>query len=686
MRSLRINCKDRKAMVYMSNTLNIKGYRGHLVIVLIGISVVFSIICELFYFNRAQLVPKDNCIINPILYQDDGSKLIYGQEYSFNKGDSITIPNLDHNVSNYYLGIESFYQDSWSDFDEKRKSAFTILTSITDDGHSIFYALKDIIVSPLVESSLYIPVEPYGKVHDIKITFKTDIDHIVIDKIVLNATSEFKLSLKRIIAVMAIVFLILFVFLYDIVIPTENKLTTLRFAMLVSCVCLICISIFIQNNSSGVNKGYAELAHSFLDGRLYLEENTDEILSDMSNPYDNALRKKLGAEFYWDVAFYNNRYYVYFGAVPVLFFQMPYYLLTGKDMTYLQAHKLIDVLIIVGALCLIMEIRQKYCRFLSIRLTVLIYITFTLSCGLSILIKRSGIYYEAIGTALMLVIWGLFFWYSSVNDNRISIVKGMIGSTLIALSVGARPQFAIVSLAAIYIFRGVFKKENALKIVLLIFPYIPIAILLMSYNYARFGSVLDFGANYNLTTQDMTHMGIHLSRLPMGIWYNLFKLPVFDYSFPFLLADGNRSLYQGYIAFEKQIGGALFLIPYLFLAFRGFLKKNSVGRLVRGASVLAIIVISFDALMGGILVRYQVDFRIVLIIPAVIVNMSRMNTLYKDKDILEVKSYCRLTALLCIVTITLSLMGILCQYESHDYSDLNANPVFYCWLRSVFGG
>ncbi len=49
-----------------------------------------------------------------------------------------------------------------------------------------------------------------------------------------------------------------------------------------------------------------------------------------------------------------------------------------------------------------------------------------------------------------------------------------------------------------------------------ILPYLIVAAGLMYYNYARFGSPFDFGANYNLTTNDMTARGMELGRTGLG--------------------------------------------------------------------------------------------------------------------------------------------------------------------------
>ena len=64
---------------------------------------------------------------------------------------------------------------------------------------------------------------------------------------------------------------------------------------------------------------YERMAQSILHGHLYLEyEDVDPRLSEMENPYDPQARKELGIYYHWDHAFYNGKYYMYFGIVPVV--------------------------------------------------------------------------------------------------------------------------------------------------------------------------------------------------------------------------------------------------------------------------------------------------------------------------------------------------------------------------------
>ncbi len=666
-------------------TISVKEYQFPQYVVLLIASVIIAMMFEIFIFNREHFRILGNNINDPVVYFDDGTELKYGETYSFDNGFSIIIKDINQDVNNYYLDIGEYYNEKWN---EERLAALHITTALKDEGHYEFYSLKELLISPVVESSLFVPIEAYGKVNSIRISFKEGVDEFSLYGIELNSIKPLSLSCFRLLLTIAIIYFFALLFCFEYT-SEENINIKKRIGIMMAfglILCLFAFDIQSQTIERGAHKGYPELARSIIDGKLYVEKNTDEVLRNMDNPYDLSLRQKLGAKYYWDTAYYNDNYYIYFGVVPALIFQLPYYLITGQDMLYAQAQDIMSILIIVGSLCLIEELRKKYFPSIPIRLEVLLYITFIFSLGFSILLKRSAIYYEAIGTAIMLVIWGVFFWIHSIRDNRICIWQGMVGSFLMAASVGARPQFAIASFLAFYVYRKFLDIKHIKCMLLLQLPYIPVAISLMLYNYFRFGSAFDFGANYNLTHHDMTHMGIHISRIAMGVWYYIFKLPILDYCFPFMYADGNRNLYQGYIAYEPQIGGVLFLVPYILILVINKFNNRAERTLARCSFIATTIVIIADSVLCGILVRYQLDYRLILAFSAMIVNIVCMNNLSDQGNKKVFNWYCTTTVILCVMTIILNLCLIVCQYESGDYADMRINPVFFCKARAFFGG
>lgn len=85
------------------------------------------------------------------------------------------------------------------------------------------------------------------------------------------------------------------------------------------------------------------------------------------------------------------------------------------------------------------------------------------------------------------------------------------------------------------------------------------------YNTLRFGSPVDFGANYNLTTNDMTRRGFVLDRIGLGIFSYLFQTPNMISQFPFFAGTAMETSYMGTTVSDTMYGG-LFTSNIILLA------------------------------------------------------------------------------------------------------------------------
>ena len=83
-----------------------------------------------------------------------------------------------------------------------------------------------------------------------------------------------------------------------------------------------------------------------------------------------------------------------------------------------------------------------------------------------------------------------------------------------------------------------------------ILPFLIIAAGLMFYNFKRFNSPFDFGANYNLTTNDMTKRGFNVARIGTGIYEYLFRLPNYSLQFPYIYNTSFSTDYLGITIYE----------------------------------------------------------------------------------------------------------------------------------------
>ena len=87
---------------------------------------------------------------------------------------------------------------------------------------------------------------------------------------------------------------------------------------------------------------YELMAQSVLDGNLYLEfDDVDPGLAELDNPYDPQIRKDAGVSVHGDSAYYNGKYYMYFGIVPVLLVFAPYLAIAGGGSYHLSRNAIV---------------------------------------------------------------------------------------------------------------------------------------------------------------------------------------------------------------------------------------------------------------------------------------------------------------------------------------------------------
>ena len=356
---------------------------------------------------------------------------------------------------------------------------------------------------------------------------------------------------------------------------------------------------------------YEVMADSILNGHLYMDYEVDPILASLENPYDPDLRSQSGASYHWDHAFYQQKYYMYFGIVPVFLTFIPYRLLTGMPLTAYHATQLYAALTILGIFALFGLLTKLFFRSLSLgRYTALSTsfsaISIWYSCGFP------ALYCTAATSAICLMVWSLYFFIRAVwaepTTNR-QILSAFVGSLLGALAFGCRPPIAlanllVVPLLAVYLKRSKLTLRLFCKLLFAASPYLVVAILLMAYNDARFDNPFEFGQSYQLTIADQTQY-MNLSEA-LQDKRPLQALASYFFS-PFI---------------PPYYGGVLMNFPVLLLVFGVFsssirteLKKKQLLLFAYALLFAALFITIIDILWSPYLIeRYQMDIYFILCI------------------------------------------------------------------------
>ena len=383
------------------------------------------------------------------------------------------------------------------------------------------------------------------------------------------------------------------------------------FIITVTCMVAFCtmkVSDFWSDGGPDYQFQYEEMTEAILDGHLYLDLEISPELAAMDNPYDSGARGSQGVSFYWDHAFYNGHYYMYFGVVPVLLIMLPFRLI-GISLYSYQATQIFVVCIILGMFCLFRQIVRRMCSEmpLSAFLSIAVATSWvTIWYG----VKYPAMYCTANTGGICLAVWGFYFCYRAFiidTDTKKTMLHGLIGGVCSALTFGCRPTIGLFCLILLPMLWAYFKKcRNRMEFLksFLVFciPFIVVAILLMTYNYARFDSPFEFGQSYQLTTvdqHDYSSNEIKISKIISGIYYHFFYYEDVSDTFPFIHHDGN-----------------LVTFPVLLIAFISFGMANVRDKgqtMVKGLPIMTVIsvgiIMSYHVIWAPIVFRrYSMDF------------------------------------------------------------------------------
>lgn len=378
---------------------------------------------------------------------------------------------------------------------------------------------------------------------------------------------------------------------------------------------------------------YHETTDALLAGQLYLLDEPDETLLNAEYPYDPTYRIAHNVVFKWDRAFYNGKYYTYFGVVPVMIAFLPFKAITGLDLP-------LDVLMFLFALMAVIGLKkivtliilENYinCSFGFYCLSV---VGVTAASLIQWLVRRTLMYELANQGGITFSIWAVYWMMLGVKrfitkaKNPPLPSKGYrfpfaLSGLCAGLAVGCRPNTVFILLWLVYIVweikpilplvpkRVIFRAFFSFAI-----PISGIAILLMAYNFGRYGSVMEFGFSYQMSYPNAYTSSLRIS--PFGMIFSIFAylfhpLSVsFDFPF-FRLSQIYQIPYIGYIQKESELAG-LFAFPYFwslvlfFLPIRKQEFSRTTRQVVKSSTATSALLIGTITTIG-IYFRYLSDF------------------------------------------------------------------------------
>ena len=420
---------------------------------------------------------------------------------------------------------------------------------------------------------------------------------------------------------------------------SRNQKIIMTIAIVINVFVFICLGVINPEYKATTSHHYQyyRLAEAILDGHFYLNDTPPASLIMLDNPYDPDMRRTAvnnnGESFKWDTAYRNGRYYVYFGIVPCLMYYLPLKAMGIELSNKYFIMAVVSIIIIFGYL-LLYEINRRWFKNISFIAHLMLSIIFVNSTGIILATRAMDLYHVPIMAAMMFLIMTMYFWIKALPETEKGTLKGKyltIGSITMALVAGCRPQLLLMAFISVplfwdYVFkqRTLFSKTSVRKTVGFMLPFVIFGAFMMFYNYARFGSVFDFGQNYNLTVMDMTAEHFNIEKIPLGLFTYFLQLPGTSVIFPYIHYAGTYTQFMGNYVREEVTGGMF--IHHIILFFlimttkvKDLLKEKKLLWIVCMLLGISLIVCMLDFNTGGIVERYRTDFTWQIFLAVIIV-------------------------------------------------------------------
>ncbi len=652
------------------------------------IALIISVCLELFLFNfetfRSKFYTPYDKQVN-VYYETNfidtanGYTLSNDQTYS-----TIEIYDINENINNIYIDFSI----------NGEKQIVETEYYISDEGNKDLYlanSYSSIIWNQNATNSKYTKINAYGKTSRILIKInKENTETLTINSIQLNQQRPLLFSKIRVLSIFLLSFLAtLFLGKYNVLnITFENSSKKLKFlciivVILIQLVTSLSISVINQdivNNQS--NEQYKMLTDSLIEGHAYLDIETDNNLASLDNPYDVTQRLNNNVSYQFDTAYYKGKYYVYFGVAPVILFYLPYKLITGNYIHDYTINAINFLILSISIIFILYKIISNNYKKTPVLLFAILSIFVVDTCGALALLARPVIYTVPVLCALAFSTLGIALWlYSIKEDETINNAFVFLGSLSIGIAIASRPQFALFAFFAFIIFKDQIKSlsKHIKSFICALIPFVIVGALLMYYNYIRFESPFDFGANYNLTFNDMTKRGFKLDRTLDGIFFYLLQPFSISGMFPYINQVSFATSYIGMLIHEYSYGGLFFINPLtissLFIyKLRRYIKNKKLLIASIISIIFGLIIVILDTQMAGLVERYFSDFSIYFIFASLVVCLSLVDS--NNKQYIY-----KIMFMLTLFAIIFSFMRLFAQsYESLSL----CNPKLYYKVLSLF--
>ena len=363
---------------------------------------------------------------------------------------------------------------------------------------------------------------------------------------------------------------------------------------------------------------YYEQLDAYVKGRLSLDVPVDSRLTALSNPYDPYARAGINA--LWDHAFYNGKYYCYYGHAPIYLVMLPVYWLTRYVPTNLFVLQLGTLFSIFAFLLAAIQIIKLFVKktntpFLVLTLIAMVFGSLLLTNNTY---EYGGMIYRIpYAYANGFLFLTIYFFMKGYQATRKRFIYFLFTGLSLVFIILSRPLEAIYLLLFIPIIIKMIKSGWSKKKQMVI-DYVPgIAVVLVgaifvcAMNYARFGSIFEFGQHYQITVNDCTKNHLSIDGLLPTIFHYFIQPPTYEKADQVLTYSYMVEKFESHSYVQSSVG--LFFIPvalFIFVIPYIISRKDDISFkvFVLASPVLIFITAFINYCFAGVCPRYLNDF------------------------------------------------------------------------------
>lgn len=621
-------------------------------------------------------------------------------------GDEVTqvlLGNLDFEVNSVSFKIAALENTQFN-----AVAKVLVDDDSTSEGYHLLTSENIAVTSHSKTNTLYL--RSAGNADSVILLFENYDERFIVTDFTVNPSYAFSFNATRFLLVIVIA---MGIYLYKN--RTDDKkislhLKTRRAVAIALCICIAATFFVAALNTTGSDNQpvsyplknpveyynpYIQQFDAFQKGQLHFDvEPTEELLA-LENPYNPADRE--GVYYLWDRAFYEGKYYSYFGVTPILTLYYPVYLLTGSlpgDNAVITVYAFMTV--IFFALAVMQWYKnsgKKNSPYFAAVCSIFAYLS---SFALIIFRGTSRFYYIASMAVMAFISAFIYFMLKALGKNRDKkrvayfVIAGICFGFAFHARVNTVLPFAIT--AAVFVIRHLVirikEKKTGLCVSELAALGIPVVLAVaasLGYNYARFGSLFDFGTAYQLTVADTSLYKISLSGLAPAVFHYFIQPFTVSDSFPYIAFNYiNLGNYGSLTYVDSGLG--IFAMPFMLMLFASpvLLKSKHIckGRKALLITALSSLVITafFDFCMGGVIFRYTADISLYAAFLAAVIAMECGEIISEKFGMQANKVYSYCVTALGVLTAVISFGAAL--IPSGNFVD--SSPMVFGAVRDFF--